>query len=221
MKRINKAWLSCWLYVIVLISGIIIGALIIKWNDWSWETRLFALATALLPIHVLEEWRFPGGFHVMYNLMKNSDISMIDRYPMNQLSDMWTNFIGVIFGVAVLFIGVRPLFCMMQIFLCLAELYGHISGGLYSYKRFKAQGKKTIYSPGLFTTIFGYLPIMVGLIVALCLERPPQLYEYLIVLPCSLALGIIALPLTEKLCKSKDSPYAYDWGDGYFDKFLK
>lgn len=220
MKKINKLWLNCWLYVIVLISGIIIGALIFKWNDWSWETRLFALATALLPIHVLEEWRFPGGFHTMYNLMKKSDISMIDRYPMNQLSDMWTNFIGVIFGVVVLCIGVTPLFCMMQIFLCLAELYGHISGGIYSYKRFKSQGKKTIYNPGLFTALFGYLPIMAGLVVALCLEMPPELYEYIIVLPCSLTLGIIALPLVEKICKNKNSPYAYDWGNGYFDKFI-
>src|SRR5574344_786257 len=169
MKKINKGWLSCWLYVMVLISGIIIGTLIFKWNEWLWETRLFALATALLPIHVLEEWRFPGGFHTMYNLMKKSDALMIDRYPMNQVSDMWTNFIGVIFGVVVLFVGVTPLFCMMQIFLCLAELYGHISGGIYSYKRFKSQGKKTIYNPGLFSTLFGYLPIMVGLILTLCL----------------------------------------------------
>src|SRR5574344_1451418 len=146
MKKMTTIWLSCWLYVIVLISGIIIGLLVANWSVWSWRTRLFAMATVLLPIHVLEEWRFPGGFHTMYNLMAGSDISMIDRYPMNQLSDMWTNFIGVVFGVVVLFVGVTPLFCMMQIFLCLAELYGHISGGIYSYKRFKDQGKRTIYT---------------------------------------------------------------------------
>lgn len=97
--------------------------------------------------------------------------------------------------------------------------HGDISGGIYSYKRFKAQGKKTIYNPGLFTTILGYLPIMVGLVVVLCLETSPQLYEYIIVIPCSLVLGIIALPIAEKICKSKDSPYAYDRGNGYFDKF--
>lgn len=220
MKNINKLWLSCWLYVMALISGVIIGTLAFKWNDWSWETRLFAMATALLPLHVLEEWRFPGGFHVMYNLMKKSEVSMADHYPMNQLSDMWTNLIGVVFGVIVLIVGVTPLFCMMQIFLCLAELWGHISGGIYSYKLFKSQGKKTIYNPGLFTALFGYLPIMIGLIVALCLEKAPQLYEYLIVLPCCLALGFIALPLAEKLCKDKNSPYAYDWGNGYFEKFI-
>ncbi len=73
MKKITKIWLSCWLYIIVLISGIIIGLLVANWSVWSWQTRLFAMATALLPIHVLEEWRFPGGFHTMYNLMAGSD----------------------------------------------------------------------------------------------------------------------------------------------------
>lgn len=62
MKKFWKGWLNIWLYVITLISGIIIGATIMKWNEWSNQTKLFALATALLPIHVLEEWRFPGGF---------------------------------------------------------------------------------------------------------------------------------------------------------------
>lgn len=214
-------WLSCWLYVIALISGIIIGILVLKWNEWNWLTRLFAMATALLPVHVLEEWKFPGGFHSMYNLMKGTEENLIDRYPMNQLSDMVTNLVGVIFGVVVLFLGVTPLFAMMQIFLCLAELFGHISGGVFVYKRFKSQGKKTIYNPGLFTTLLGYLPIMVGLIVSLCLETHPVLYEYLLVLPCSIALGALSLPIAERLFKSKESPYPFSWGDGYFSKYLK
>lgn len=86
MEKIIKKWLSIWIYVIIFISGIIIGALLSNWNVWSIQTKIFAFATALLPIHVLEEWHFPGGFHYMYNIMKNSD--MPDRYPMNQLSDM-------------------------------------------------------------------------------------------------------------------------------------
>lgn len=39
----TEKWLSCWLYVIVLISGVIIGLLITNWSVWSLQTRLFVL----------------------------------------------------------------------------------------------------------------------------------------------------------------------------------
>lgn len=218
MKNITKIWLSCWLYVIIMIAGIILGFLISNRHVWDIGTKLFAMATALLPIHVLEEWHFPGGFHTMYNLMKGSDTP--DRYPMNQLSDMWTNFIGVIFGCVVLAVGVNPVFLIMQLFLCCAELFGHISGGIFAYKRFRSNGKKTIYNPGLFTTLFGYLPIAVGIIVCLFTSSRPSLWQIPVALVCSVALGAFSLKAVESICKSKDTPYGYTWGNGYFTKHL-
>ena len=38
----------------------------------------------MLPLHCLEEWRFPGGFHYNYNMLRRS--RKPDRYPMNQFS---------------------------------------------------------------------------------------------------------------------------------------
>lgn len=219
MRKINKVWLSVWLYVITLVSGAVIGALIVKWQDWSMQTKIFAFATALLPLHVLEEWRFPGGFHYMYNVMAKSDAP--DRYPMNQMSDMWTNFIGVIFGVVILAVGVKPIFLVMQLFLCVAEILGHTKGGVFSYKTFKAKGKKTIYNPGLFTTVFGYLPVAVALIISFVLEISPLWWEWIVGVACGMVLGGLSLNLPEKLTKNKETPYAYDWGDGYFAKFTK
>lgn len=113
-EKLTKLWLSVWLYVITLIAGIVLGCLISNWSVWSLQTKLFAFATMLLPLHVLEEWYFPGGFHTMYNLMQKSD--KLDRYPMNQLSDMWTNFIGVIFGCIVLIVGVNPVFMFATVY---------------------------------------------------------------------------------------------------------
>lgn len=217
-QNIAKGWLSCWLYVMTLVSGVIIGLLATNWSVWIWQTRLFAMATALLPLHVLEEWRFPGGFHTMYNLMAGSDTP--DRYPMNQLSDMWTNFIGVIFGCAALAVGVNPVFLVMQVFLCCAELFGHLSGGLFAYKRFRSGGKKTIYNPGLFTTVFGYLPILVGIVVSFFTEWAPSIAQVVIGLACSAALGVFSLKAVEKLCMNRNTPYGYTWGDGYFTKYL-
>ncbi len=217
MQRIYKAWLTIWLYVITFISGILIGALIMQWNNWSLQTKIFAFATALLPLHVLEEWRFPGGFHYMYNIMTNSEIP--DRYPMNQLSDMFTNFIGIIFGIVVLCIGVNPIFLVMQLFLCIAEIFGHTKGGIFSYKRFKGDGKRTIYNPGLFTTVFGYLPVAVAIIVSFSTDAP-YWWQWLLGIVCGIILGGVSLKLPEKITLNKNSPYAFNWGKGYFKKFV-
>lgn len=217
-QKLAKGWLSIWLYLILFISGIIMGTLVSHWNAWDTGTKLFALASALLPVHVMEEWHFPGGFHTMYNMMKGSDHT--DRYPMNQLSDMWTNFIGVVFSCAVLLIGVNPFFLIMQLFLCCAEIVGHFSGGIFLYWKFKNNGKKTLYNPGLFTTILGYLPIAVGIVICLFTSQKPALWQIPAALICAVLLGGFSLKVVEQLCKNPESPYAFTWGDGYLKKYM-
>jgi|SRR5574344_203833 hypothetical protein len=217
MEKIMKKWLDCWIYVIIMVAGVVLGFLISDWKEVDMGTKLFSFATILLPVHVLEEWHFPGGFHTMYNMMKESD--MVDRYPMNRLSDMWTNLIGVIFGCFVLVIGVRPIFLIMQLFLCCAEMFGHFSGGIYVFKRFGRQGKRTIYNPGLFTTIIGYIPIAVGIVICLFTSQHPSAADVMTGLACSILLGAFSLKAVEKMCSSKDTPYGYTWGNGYFERF--
>lgn len=218
MQRVGKDWLALWLYLMLAVSGGILAITASHWQTWDTQQILFATATALLPLHVWEEWHFPGGFHTMYNLMAGSRCP--DRYPMNQMSDMLTNLIGVIFGCIVLLVGVTPFFCVMQLFLCGAELFGHLKGGIYLYRRFKAVGKRTLYSPGMATTLLGYLPIAVGL---LCSFRsaPPTISEFFLALLCGVALGGLSLKLPEQLLKREDTPYGYTWGDGYLSKYLK
>lgn len=218
MEKIGKKWLSCWLYVMIAVTGIIIGITICKWTQWTLQDKLFAAATALLPLHILEEWYFPGGFHTMYNLMAKSDCP--DRYPMNRMSDMWTNLIGVIFGCVVLSVGVSPFFCVMQMFLCCAEVFGHFSGGVFLKKTFKDKGKRTIYSPGMFTTVFGYIPIAIGIIVSFFTQKAPTLSSFLLAVACGMVLGAVSLNVPEKLLKSKDTPYGFTWGDGYLSKYI-
>lgn len=218
-SRITKVWLSAWLYVITGIAGIILGVTISHWRVWTMQTRIYALSAILLPLHVLEEWRFPGGFHTMYNLMKGTDPERADRYPMNQLSDMWTNFIGVVFSCIVLLTGVRPLFLLMELFICAAEIFGHTSGGIFLYHRYHDRGKRTIYSPGTATMLFGYVPVAVLIIVSFFLEQSPQWWEFLLAIPCSAGLGWLSLPFAEKMCRNEESPYRFTWGDGYLARF--
>lgn len=219
MKKAGKFWLSFWLYPMVAISGIIIGVTIYNWQNRELQQKLFAAATALLPFHILEEWYFPGGFHTMYNLMAKSDCP--DRYPMNQMSDMWTNLIGIVFGCMVLIVGVTPLFCVMQLFLCCAEVFGHFSGGIYLYRHFRNKGKRTVYSPGMATTVFGYIPVAIGIIVSFFTQSAPTVTEFILAIVCGMVLGGVSLNIPEKLLKSKNTPYGYTWGDGYLNKYIK
>lgn len=219
MKKFVKGWLSYWLYIIVMISGIIIGITAMKWGEWNLQTKLFALATALLPLHVLEEWHFPGGFHYMYNYLEKSHKP--DRYPMNQLTDMLTNFIGVAFGCIVLVVGVIPFTAVMQCLLCAGEIMAHTKSGFTMKKELASKGKRTIYNPGLFTSLFGYLPLLIGLIISFITENAPSLLEVVLAILFGGILMGISLVGMEKLFKDQDTPYGYDWGNGYFEKYCK
>lgn len=216
-QKLTKIWLSCWLYVITAIAGIIIGILAANWSEWTLQTKLVAMGTSLLAFHVLEEWHFPGGFHYMYNIMADSDIP--DRYPMNQLSDMWTNWIGIVFGCFCLIAGVTPLFAVMQFLLCLGEIFAHTKSGFYVKKIYNNKGKRTIYNPGLFTALFGYLPLAIALFVSFFAEKTPTLAEVILAIVFGIILMAISLPGAEKICKDKKTPYGYTWGDGYFEKY--
>ena len=55
---------------------------------------VIAAISVLIPLHVIEEWVFPGGFHYHYNTVMKS--KQLDRYPMSRLTDMLTNFIATI-----------------------------------------------------------------------------------------------------------------------------
>ncbi|GEM_PF-5381254 len=160
--RATKMWLSLWLYAMVLVAGILIGLAAANWSIWDVQTKLVALSTAMLSIHVLEEWRFPGGFHYMYNEMAGSE--MPDRYPMNQLSDMWINTIGTIVGCLMLAIGVNPMFALMQCLQGAGEIIAHTSAGSWALRRWRPQGKRTIYNPGLATSWLGYFPLVCAFI---------------------------------------------------------
>ena len=83
------------------------------------------------------------------------------------------------------------------------------------------KGKKTIYNPGLFTTLFGYLPIAIELVISFFTEAAPGFTDVILAIVCGGIMMGIALPGAEKVFKDKNTPYAYTWGHGYFEKYMK
>ncbi|MGN1444188.1 MAG: HXXEE domain-containing protein [Acutalibacteraceae bacterium] len=219
MRKLVKGWLSCWTYVITAVAGVLIGLTAANWTEWNLQTKLMALSTALLALHVLEEWYFPGGFHYIYNLMTKSETP--DRYPMNQLTDMLTNLIGILFGCVALIVGVNPVLALMQFILCCGEVICHTLSGFFIRKMFKAKGKRTIYNPGLFTSLFGYFPIAVCFVYSFINEQTPSLRQIVLAVVFGALLIGFAVQGVEMIFKRKDTPYPYTRGNGYFEKFMK
>lgn len=46
--------------------------ILLNWESWSTELKIVASVAALMPVHVIEEWVFPGGFHYQYNSLFRS-----------------------------------------------------------------------------------------------------------------------------------------------------
>ncbi len=219
METIMQGWLSVWLYVMAAM-GMILGVRIWK-NRKKWDkiNILCALAIIVLILHVIEEWVLPGGLHYSYNIAHGS--TLLSRYPMNRLTDMITNFGAVVLGCIVLKVwGFRKSSAIAVMLFCGFELVIHISIGIQDMTIFAAYGMNTLYSPGLITSLFGFLPVGVGL--AVCLFRTkaerPKFAHWVMAIAATALLCFLLINLPEDLLGREDSPYAFT-DRGYYERF--
>lgn len=219
MEAIIQGWLSIWLYVMIAI-GIVLSVLVWKKRkEWSSLNILCTLAIIVLILHVIEEWVLPGGLHYSYNIAHGS--ALLSRYPMNRLTDMITNFGAVVIGCIVLkFWGFRKPAAVAVMLFSAFEVIVHICIGIQDMQIFGPYGMNTLYSPGLITSLFGFLPVCVGL--AICLfkkkENHPKLVEWIMAIVATAVLGFLLINLPEALLSKKDSPYEFT-NRGYYERF--
>lgn len=218
MFELWKAFVSTgWLHVMLAI-GIFMAVLLIKnWNEWDWLNRLGTLAVIVLVLHVMEEWILPGGFHFIYNLGSATP----DRYPMNQLTDMITNFGAAILGVVVLLkwgfhkesgiaIGIFSLF----------EVVVHFFLANQSLTEFSAYGQTAFYAPGLITALLGFLPLFIGYLAFFIKNKPKATVRQWVVGIVVLVIGSVALvQLPEAVLKDENSTYIFE-DHGYYEQFI-
>lgn len=204
-----------WLYLIGIV-GIVLGIVLCKnWNKYDWFERLGIIAIIVLVLHVYEEWVLPGGFHYIYNLDSESP----SNYPMNQLTDMITNFGGVILGVVILrfwkfgkgsgiAIGLFSLF----------EAVIHIVLARKSLNAFSSVGQVAFYAPGLNTALFGFLPIFVAYLIVF-IKNKPNLKQIFGGIASLFLLSFLFVNLPEMIFKNKNSKFIFQ-NHGYYDQFL-
>ncbi len=219
MERLLQVWLSIWLYVMAAI-GLVLGIRIWKKRkEWDKLNSLCALAILALILHVLEEWVFPGGLHYSYNIAHGS--ALLSRYPMNRLTDMITNFGAVVLGCIVLKAGgFRKTAAIAVMLFSAFEVGVHLTIGVRDMQIFGVYGMNTLYSPGLVTSLFGFLPIAVGL--AICLfwknENRPKFTHWVMAIAVTAFFCFLLITLPEAVLGSEDSPYEFT-DRGYYEPF--
>lgn len=223
MKKIGLNWWCdrAWIKFLCIIASLMTGLILMNWNTWSTELKIIAAIAVLIPLHVLEEWVFPGGFHYQYNSFFGS--ALPERYPMCRLTDMITNLAGTILYI------ILTVLCIIRdevstgmilgtIIFCCLELIVHTVFGIFMYVKLKAKGKTTIYGPGSITAYWGFT--VFGVILLYCMKgRTILSYDWIEagIILLIIAVGCILLP--ENLLKKKDTQYYFE-NNGYYDRFL-
>ncbi len=219
METIIQSWLSIWLYVMAAI-GIVLGIRIWKKRkEWDKINILCALAIIVLILHVIEEWVLPGGLHYSYNIAHGS--TLLSRYPMNRLTDMITNFGAVVLGCIVLKVwGFRKPASIAVMMFSAFEVGMHIAIGIQDMGIFGAYGMNTLYSPGLITSLFGFLPVFIGLAYELFRkkENRPKITQWVMAIAATAVLGFLLINLPEAVLGKEDSPYEFT-DRGYYEQF--
>lgn len=224
MTKKNLDWWCCraWVKFGFALTLVITIATLINWETWSDEVKILASVAALIPVHVIEEWVFPGGFHYHYNLLMKSKEP--NSTPMCRLSDMFTNLLTtVMYALLTIYCLIRgsvPAGLLLAT-LCFSalEVFAHTLFGTLMYFRFHDKGKTTIYGPGSITAYLGF-----GVIGTLSWYsiRSIQIQGSDIAL-CLIVLGIILflfILIPENIIKRvKKTPYAFE-SAGYYQRFL-
>ena len=215
----DRAWIifGCW------ITAVMTVLIMVFWQSWSAELKVIAAIAALIPIHVVEEWVFPGGFHFQYNTFLYKS-EQPDRYPMCRKSDMITNLEATLLYIILTCIciingEVNTGMIMGTIVFCALEVFLHTLFGSLAYFRYKSKGKTTIYGPGSLTAYLGFG--VLGVILLYSMQgRTITSGDWIVcfVILAIIAFGCILIP--ETLIKKKDSPYFFKT-NGYYDRFLK
>lgn len=219
METILQGWLSVWLYVMAAI-GIVLAVFIWKnRKTWSPLNILCTLAVIVLILHVLEEWVLPGGLHYSYNIAHGSEL--LSRYPMNRLTDMITNFGGVVLGCVVLKVWgfSRPAGIAVMLFSAF-EVVIHVTIGIQDMRLFGPYGMNMLYSPGLVTSLFGFLPVCVGLAIHLFREKGnrPSFKQWVMAVAATFGFCFLLINLPELTLGREDTPYEFT-NRGYYEQF--
>lgn len=174
IKRLDNWCDNLWIYFMCVLGIATAIYLVLNWSVLPVGAKAGAFGAIIMPLHVVEEWKLPGGLHYIYNVIfgsKKMGSKYLDKYPMSRLTDMITNIGLVVFPLIFLVLSLTTnlstemAVCMMLF--SIMEVVAHTIVGIYSLIRYRKAGKRSIYCPGFGTSYLLFLPAAIYIISAL------------------------------------------------------
>jgi hypothetical protein len=200
LKFLRRHW-----HDIGLFSAIIAGAyLIFAWNEIIFLQKLLILNFIVVLLHQFEEYSWPGGFPAVANMILMRS-EKPDRYPLNQNSSMVAN---LIFAYVFYLL---PAFFPNVIWLGLATILIGAIAQFIGHAIFVNIKLKSLYSPGVATNVFGWLPIGVIYVYYIVANNMVDLWDWLLaVVWAAVFMFLNFIVIEQKLLGDKNSPYPFD-----------
>lgn len=227
VEKLDRWCDNLWIYFMCMVGGIVLIALIVNWNAWPLGAKGGAFCAIIMPLHVIEEWKLPGGLHYFYNTLlgpKEPAARHLDRFPMSRLTDMCTNlgmqFIPLIYLVLSLITNLSDSLAIAMMLFCFLEVVCHSVAGAACMVMFRKAGKRTMYNPGLATSYVLFLPAGIYLAWGLSGMETENWVGGVIALAVILILTIPVpeAPLKKWVLKQEGDAFAFQ-SPKYFSKF--
>lgn len=208
-----------WMYLLTAAAGIVGFYLATNWKRVSVQKKITGFFMIALSFHMLEERVYPAGYSYIFNIAMSSN--------MNKLGVMVCN---VLFVVLVLIafckLSDKPWAVLTIAMMGVVEFAIHIGLGISSLDMFAEAGQVIPYSPGLFTSVFFFLPISIWAFVYLIKRKALSLSNMKSTLKTVgfgllgmvvIGLGVILMP--QVVFDDPDGTYAYT-DQGYYNQYI-
>lgn len=163
---------------------------------------LLWLSLIFLFIHQFEEYRYPGYFPGMINMvMFNSE--MPDRFPLNSNTSLVINIL-----VGWLCYALAAIFYDKAIWLGIATILVSLGNFVAHTFVFNIKGK-TIYNPGMITSIVLFLPIVIYIFYFINANHVATATDYVIGILLGIALNYIGILKLIVWMENKNTPYIF------------
>lgn len=91
IKKLDKWCDTDWI-IFRYVTGTVVSCFAaVFWDELPLGALAGIFSAAIMPFHVIEEWKCPGGLHYFYNVLLDRKRRDLSRYPMSRLTDMITN----------------------------------------------------------------------------------------------------------------------------------
>lgn len=199
-KLLRRHW-----HELGLLPALVAGAyLMSSWAETGVLQRLLLLNFVVVLLHQAEEYRWPGGFPAVANLVLLRSPTP-DRYPVNQNSAMVANLIFAyvfyllpVFYPDVIWLGLGPVLVGAVV-----QVVGH--GIVINAKL------RSLYNPGLAATLLGHVPVGAAYAYQLTMNDSTTVRDCLLAVVYAVSFMFLNFGLLEiRILGDENSPYPFD-----------